>query len=29
MTFEGDHYLYRTKAKEIVENFRAYMDEIK
>ncbi|MGG2080705.1 alpha/beta hydrolase [Lysinibacillus pakistanensis] len=29
MTFEGDHYLYRTKAQEIVENFRAYMDEIK
>lgn len=29
MTFEGDHYLYRTKAQEIVENFRAYMDQIK
>ncbi len=29
MTFEGDHYLYRTKAQEIVEHFRAYMDQIK
>ncbi|QSB12458.1 alpha/beta hydrolase [Lysinibacillus fusiformis] len=29
MTFEGDHYLYRTKAKEIVENFREFMKEEK
>lgn len=29
MTFEGDHYLYRTKAKEIVEDFREFMKEIK
>ncbi|WP_155590026.1 alpha/beta fold hydrolase [Lysinibacillus cavernae] len=29
MTFEGDHYLYRTKAKEIVENFRVFMKEVK
>jgi len=29
MTFEGDHYLYRTKAQEIVQNFRAFMDQIK
>ena len=28
MTFEGDHYLYRTKAKEIVKNFREFMNEI-
>ncbi|WP_425339606.1 alpha/beta fold hydrolase [Paenibacillus etheri] len=29
VTFEEDHYLYRTKAKEITENFRAFMDEVK
>lgn len=29
MTFEGDHFLYRTKAKEIVEDFREFMKEIK
>ncbi|MCM3337818.1 alpha/beta hydrolase [Paenibacillus sp. MER TA 81-3] len=29
MLFEADHYIHRTKAKEIVENFRAYMAEIK
>lgn len=28
MTFEGDHYLYRTKAKEIVEGFREFMKEV-
>jgi pimeloyl-ACP methyl ester carboxylesterase len=27
--FEEGHYLYRTKAKEIVENFRAFMEEAK
>ncbi|MFF2888527.1 alpha/beta fold hydrolase [Paenibacillus sp. NPDC057967] len=29
ITFEADHYLYRTHAKEIAEKFRAYMEEIK
>jgi len=29
MRFEADHYIHRTKAKEIVENFRAFMKEIK
>ncbi|OPA73615.1 alpha/beta hydrolase [Paenibacillus selenitireducens] len=29
MLFEADHYIHRTKAKEIVENFRAFMKEIK
>lgn len=29
ITFEEGHYLYRTKAKEIVENFRSFMKEIK
>nr|WP_242615214.1 alpha/beta hydrolase [Paenibacillus solani] len=29
ITLEADHYLYRTEAKEIVEKFRAYMEEIK
>jgi hypothetical protein len=29
MTFEEGHYLYRTKAKEIAENFRAFMEEVK
>jgi len=28
VTFDGDHYLYRTKAKEIVENFREFMKEV-
>lgn len=28
MTLEGDHYLYRTKAKEIVEGFREFMKEV-
>lgn len=27
--FEEGHYLYRTKAKEIVEDFQAFMKEIK
>ncbi|MDQ0088552.1 pimeloyl-ACP methyl ester carboxylesterase [Paenibacillus anaericanus] len=29
MRFEADHYIHRTKAQEIVENFRAFMKEIK
>ncbi|SDL84746.1 Pimeloyl-ACP methyl ester carboxylesterase [Paenibacillus jilunlii] len=29
MTFEGTHYLHHTKSKEIVENFRAFMEEVK
>ncbi|MNI61111.1 putative aminoacrylate hydrolase RutD [compost metagenome] len=29
MTFEGGHYLHHTKSKEIVENFRIFMQEIK
>lgn len=29
MTLEGEHYLHHTKSKEIVENFRAFMKEIK
>ncbi|KMY49709.1 alpha/beta fold hydrolase [Peribacillus loiseleuriae] len=29
MTFEGGHYLHHTRSKEIVENFRAYMEGIK
>lgn len=29
MTFEGSHYLHHTRSKEIVENFRAYMEEVK
>lgn len=29
MTVEADHYLYRTEAKEIAENFRNFMNEIK
>lgn len=29
ITFEADHYLYRTNAKEIAEKFRAYMEGIK
>ena len=28
MTLEGEHYLHHTKSKEIVENFRAYMEGI-
>jgi len=29
MLFEADHYIHRTKAKEIVENLREFMKEIK
>ncbi|AIQ70129.1 alpha/beta hydrolase [Paenibacillus graminis] len=29
MTLEGGHYLHHTRSKEIAENFRKYMDEIK
>ncbi|MGG1616815.1 alpha/beta fold hydrolase [Paenibacillus sp. NRS-1782] len=29
MTFEGGHYLHHTRSKEIVENFRAFMQGIK
>lgn len=29
LTFEEGHYLYRTKAKGIVENFRVFMEEAK
>ncbi|WP_438350793.1 alpha/beta fold hydrolase [Paenibacillus sp. FA6] len=29
MTLEGGHYLHHTKSKEIVDNFRAYMEVIK
>ncbi|UNK16100.1 alpha/beta hydrolase [Paenibacillus sp. N3/727] len=29
MRFEADHYIHRTKAKEIVENLREFMKEIK
>ncbi|MEK4456644.1 alpha/beta hydrolase [Paenibacillus sp. FSL R10-2748] len=29
MTLEGEHYLHHTKSKEIVENFRSFMKEIK
>ncbi|MCM3341079.1 alpha/beta hydrolase [Paenibacillus sp. MER TA 81-3] len=29
MTFEGGHYLHHTRSKEIVENFREFMNEIK
>ncbi|CAM4467589.1 pimeloyl-ACP methyl ester carboxylesterase [Paenibacillus endophyticus] len=29
MTFEGGHYLHHTRSKEIVENFRAFMDVTK
>lgn len=29
MTFEGGHYLHHTKSKEIVENFRRLMAEVK
>nr|WP_245375838.1 alpha/beta hydrolase [Paenibacillus eucommiae] len=29
MTFEGSHYLHHTKSKEITENLRSFMAEIK
>jgi len=29
MTFEGGHYLHHTRSKEMVENFRKFMNEIK
>lgn len=29
MTFEGGHYLHHTRSKEIVENFRKFMNEVK
>lgn len=29
MRFEADHYIHRTKAKEIADNFRAFMEEIR
>ncbi|NEW09177.1 alpha/beta hydrolase [Paenibacillus sp. SYP-B3998] len=29
MKFEGGHYLHHTRSKEIVENFRRFMQEIK
>jgi len=29
MTFEGTHYLHHTKSKEIAENFRGFMEEVK
>ncbi|MGE7933893.1 alpha/beta fold hydrolase [Viridibacillus arvi] len=29
MTIKGEHYLHHTKSKEIVENFRRFMEEIK
>ncbi|MBT2763490.1 alpha/beta hydrolase [Paenibacillus sp. ISL-20] len=29
MTFEGGHYLHHTRSKEIAENFRKFMNEIK
>nr|WP_229757995.1 alpha/beta hydrolase [Paenibacillus marchantiophytorum] len=29
MTFEAGHYVHHTKSKEIAENFRKYMQEIK
>ncbi|GAB6991774.1 alpha/beta hydrolase [Paenibacillus pini] len=29
MTFDGGHYLHHTQSKEIVKNFRLYMEEIK
>jgi pimeloyl-ACP methyl ester carboxylesterase len=29
MTFEGTHYLHHTKSKEIAENFRTFMEEVK
>ncbi|SFE75313.1 Pimeloyl-ACP methyl ester carboxylesterase [Paenibacillus algorifonticola] len=29
MTFEGGHYLHHTKSKEIAQNFKAFMEEVK
>jgi pimeloyl-ACP methyl ester carboxylesterase len=29
ITFEGGHYLHHTRSKEIVENFREFMKEVK
>ncbi|SEG71655.1 alpha/beta fold hydrolase [Paenibacillus sp. UNC499MF] len=29
MTFEGGHYLHHTRSKEIAENFREFMKEVK
>lgn len=29
MTYEGTHYLHHTKSKEIAENFRGFMEEVK
>ncbi|MNC20670.1 hypothetical protein D3C75_686280 [compost metagenome] len=29
MAFEGTHYLHHTKSKEITENFKTFMEEIK
>ncbi|RAW12951.1 alpha/beta fold hydrolase [Paenibacillus taichungensis] len=29
MTFEGGHYLHHTRSKEITENFRKFMNEVK
>ncbi|ULO04728.1 alpha/beta hydrolase [Paenibacillus sp. 19GGS1-52] len=29
MSFEGDHYLHHTRSKEIVDNLRRFMEEIK
>lgn len=29
MTMDGSHYLHHTKFKEIAENFRAFMEDVK
>ncbi|MBD8521516.1 alpha/beta fold hydrolase [Lysinibacillus fusiformis] len=29
MTFEGTHYLHHTQSKEIAENFKAFIEEVK
>ncbi|WP_336636733.1 alpha/beta hydrolase [Lysinibacillus fusiformis] len=29
LTFEGTHYLHHTQSKEIAENFRAFIEEVK
>ncbi|WP_042161634.1 alpha/beta hydrolase [Paenibacillus gorillae] len=29
MTFDGDHYLHHTRSKEIAENFRGFMEDVK
>ncbi len=29
MTFEGNHYLYHAKAKEIIKSFREFMNGVK